>query len=195
MSEQGLWSEVLLTVISDALTGVSETGTPQSRAHSIRAARQYLTRPNRDFNMVCHLAGVDPVATRERLAVQIAQAPSPEELAQIGQRKTTLMVPKIKPITKPRERYTAFGKTLTVTEWSKETGISRSVLSTRLSQLDWPIEQALSVPLDTTNRIGTRRKARRPGVGSDLRRGDGTGAGRSAQETTEIDFSRELAKA
>lgn len=80
--DQDLWREVLWLAIQDALNGVSTTATSckEGRLNTIRHARIYLTRPNRDFNDVCHLAGVDPQATRERLTKLIADAPSPEEL-------------------------------------------------------------------------------------------------------------------
>lgn len=140
MSAQDLWCEVLRAAIADAVSGISDKGTPEVRARLTQKARDYITKPNRDFNTVCHLAGVDPVATRQRVAAQIAKAPSPEELAQAGQRNANSK--------KSLQRFTdAQGRTLSISEWAKETGIPKSVLSTRLSQLGWPLERAITQPV------------------------------------------------
>lgn len=77
-----LWQEVLLQAIRDALAdSYIPTHDPRIRAHQIQQARNYITVPNKDFNEVCHLAGVDPQAVRERLGPMIAAALSPDELA------------------------------------------------------------------------------------------------------------------
>jgi 5-methylcytosine-specific restriction endonuclease McrA len=92
--EQSLWCEVLSLAISDALTGTSSTKKSHlTRIHEIERNRQYLTVQNRDFDMVCSLAGVDAVATREHLTKRIAQAATPQELVSglksSEQRRTT----------------------------------------------------------------------------------------------------------
>ncbi|PZX46438.1 hypothetical protein LX76_04651 [Cereibacter changlensis] len=99
----------------------------------IRHARIYLTKPNRDFNDVCHLAGVDPQATRERLTKLIAEAPSPEELIDADS---------------PRAKtFTAFGRTATFEEWSKNTGIAKNVLWNRIADPKWTPERAVTEPV------------------------------------------------
>lgn len=92
-SDQALWCEVLSLAISDALTGTSSASKSRAtRIHEIERNRKYLTVQNTDFDMVCSLAGVDPVATREHLIRRIADAPAPEELISVkrrAQRRTT----------------------------------------------------------------------------------------------------------
>lgn len=131
--EQSLWASVLLLVIEDALYGAGSVGL-QSRAERIHAtndARTYLTRPNRDFDIVCSLAGVDPIATRERLTKQIAAAPSVEELLSKPKRQAVML--------------THNGETLTLREWSERTGIKAGTLASRLQQ-GWSIERTLTAP-------------------------------------------------
>lgn len=85
-----LWREVLFLTIQDALHGVRMGGlTRPMRLFETKAARDYLTKPNRDFDIVCTFAGIDPVAARESFTAMISNAPSPEELMAIrsSQRK------------------------------------------------------------------------------------------------------------
>ena len=88
-----LWCEVLSLAISDALTGASSASKCRAtRIHEIERNRKYLTVQNTDFDIVCSLAGVDPVATREHLISRIADAPAPEALISVkrrAQRRTT----------------------------------------------------------------------------------------------------------
>jgi len=87
-SDQALWCEVLSLAISDALTGTSSASKSRAtRIHEIERNRKYLTVQNVDFDMVCLLAGVDPVTTRERLIKRIAEAPTPQEIV-AGTRST-----------------------------------------------------------------------------------------------------------
>lgn len=92
-SDQALWCEVLSLAISDALTGASSANKCRAtRIHEIERSRKYLTVQNTDFDMVCSLAGVNPVATREHLIRRIADAPAPEALISVkrrAQRRTT----------------------------------------------------------------------------------------------------------
>ena len=92
-SDQALWCEVLSLAISDALTGTSSASKSRAtRINEIERNRKYLTIQNSDFDMVCSLAGVDPVATREHLIRRIANAPAPEQLISVkrrAQRRTT----------------------------------------------------------------------------------------------------------
>ncbi len=80
-SDQALWCEVLSLAISDAVTGTSSGKKSRAtRIHDIDRQRKYLTVQNKDFDMVCSLAGVDADATREHLIKRIAEAPTPQEL-------------------------------------------------------------------------------------------------------------------
>ena len=86
-SDQALWCEVLSLAISDALTGTSSASKSRAtRINEIERNRKYLTIQNSDFDMVCSLAGVDPVATREHLIRRIANAPAPEQLISVKRR-------------------------------------------------------------------------------------------------------------
>lgn len=79
---ENLWQQVLLQAVNDAVRGISGGGeSAMTRARLIQQTRDYITIPNRDFNEVCSLAGMDPEAVRERVKPMIDAAPSPEELA------------------------------------------------------------------------------------------------------------------
>ncbi|MCZ7907749.1 hypothetical protein O9X94_00385 [Agrobacterium leguminum] len=89
-----LWRAVLMNAIDEAVRGpsMSVDKTAKIRIYHIEQARIYLTRPNRDFETVCALAGLDPDAVRERVTKQIAEAPSPEELA-VTKRRSNYRTP------------------------------------------------------------------------------------------------------
>lgn len=79
--ETALWRAVIAQAINDACDrklpspkadGIAEK-TRQSREANLREARRirmqardWLLRDNRDFRHVCHMAGLDPDAVRER---------------------------------------------------------------------------------------------------------------------------------
>lgn len=65
--ERGLWMSVILTAIDDANGNVKGSRDSTVTADRLRVeARDWLTKPNKGFNEVCHLAGLDPVAVRDR---------------------------------------------------------------------------------------------------------------------------------
>lgn len=72
--------------------------------------------------------------------------------------------------------YNAYGRTLTLREWSEVVGISKGALDARL-RYGWTIEQTLSVPTP-----GQRRR----GVVSNIEGYEGTGAGGFAQDMSNI---------
>jgi hypothetical protein len=83
--ERALWQTVLFHAIDEALHGPKNV----NRLHFARMcheARDYITKPNKDLAMVCAMAGVEVEAVIDQMRVQIANAPSPEELAE-GPRK------------------------------------------------------------------------------------------------------------
>lgn len=49
---------------------------------------------------------------------------------------------------KPVLYITAFNKTQTLTEWSRETGLEKPVIWTRIYKSKWDIESALTIPAD-----------------------------------------------
>lgn len=79
-----MWAQVLMQAIHDA-TAAPKSGKRNVMTcfREIELARNYLTIPNRDFNEVCHMAGLEPEAVRERAIKLIAASPSPEQLAGI----------------------------------------------------------------------------------------------------------------
>jgi len=66
-----LWCAVLLTAVEDA----NYTGTVKESLDQRRKALAWLTEPNPDFPVVCRLAGLDPLAVRERIRAQLCTAP------------------------------------------------------------------------------------------------------------------------
>ena len=83
VSERSLWCAVLLAAISDAMNGAPNaiSSSVEIRILETKRARRYLTEPHyHGFINVCEMAGLDPIAVRERLRILIAQAPTPEEL-------------------------------------------------------------------------------------------------------------------
>ncbi|MEQ8400523.1 MAG: hypothetical protein RIE24_03670 [Silicimonas sp.] len=82
--QRALWCEVLAMAIADALEGARGiSGNRETKMRLLMEARQYITKPNHDFNFVCANAGFDPEVVRDRLAKQIADAPTPEQI--VGQ--------------------------------------------------------------------------------------------------------------
>lgn len=86
-TRETLWRSVLMAAVEDALTGAQLGSTKQAKVSATYEARAYIVTPNSDFNEVCALAGLDPVAVRERLIPQIAAAPKPEQLFAIRKRR------------------------------------------------------------------------------------------------------------
>ncbi len=66
-SDRQLWVAVIMNAIEDARGNVAGSK-GAGKVREARAARLWLTKPNRDFNTVCYLAGLDPVAVRERVS-------------------------------------------------------------------------------------------------------------------------------
>jgi hypothetical protein len=134
--EQTLWCEVLTIATTEAVEGVSSLGygSATSRAVAMDRARRYITVPNADFNQVCHMAGLDPIAVREHVSRKIANAPSvtaartkPGRSGRVG-----------KSITHNGEAHTAAG-------WADIIGISTSTINLRLRK-GWTIEAMLATP-------------------------------------------------
>lgn len=73
MSNNGnhLWCAVVHQAIDDATQPLSRNST--TRLEQIRA-RDWLTRPNRDFDEVCGLAGIDAEKVRAVATVRIEHA-------------------------------------------------------------------------------------------------------------------------
>ena len=194
--ERALWREVLLRQIDDALHGPAGiTGTAE-RIRAIKDARRLLSKPSKQLDHLCTLADIDPSAVVARIGKQIAEAPTPEQLAAEKKANRATILKAAKPgrrkLIKNTDRLITFkGATLTMQQWSDRTGLSVKTIAARLND-DWTVERALTQPIGMRNRTwgatGLPNVAGRPGVGSDFAQDKGTGGGRSAQDRPEISF-------
>ena len=78
------------------------------------------------------------------------------------------------------------GQERSLGEWATLTGIKHATLRHRFKN-GWPVENILSEPVS--------KNSRRPGVVSNFGASQGTGVGRSAQETPNIIFSKKAVNA
>lgn len=125
-----LWCSVIALAIEDATANVDIKNERTSRILDKQQARRWLMEPNRDFNEVCHLAGLDPEAVRERTRRLIEKHDAAPAYA-------------------PRQhskRYSAFGEERTISQWAKQLGVSNELIHGRLKQ-GWPVEEALTAPI------------------------------------------------
>lgn len=130
--EQSLWASVIQVAIEDAKGNTKGIDGPSALMESKRA-RLWLTKPNKDFNEVCYLAGLDPVAVRERCQILF----SDESEYSIKPKKQT------KRRGRQARTLTHAGKTLSITDWAEQLGIAPQTINSRLSK-GWTIERALS---------------------------------------------------
>ncbi|QYZ70470.1 hypothetical protein [Neotabrizicola shimadae] len=132
------WQEVLYAVITDALKRAPATpldAEAKRECSEIMRARDDFLRPNRDFNIVCAFAGLDPEAARDRLRRRIAQADarSAWKAAKHGPSRAPTMV-------------TACGETMPLSESARIAGISRSTIYQRIRVKGMDAEDALTAP-------------------------------------------------
>lgn len=151
MSE-ALWQAVLLRTVADAVLGVANEANRTSRVRICEDARCYLTKPSRDLGEVCTMAGMDMQTVIERMRAQIANAPTPEELADNPRKSVATFTkaaanPKQKRIPFADRLYTINGETRTIAEWCKRTGISLTLAQSRLNS-SWPPARALTLTKD-----------------------------------------------
>lgn len=192
-----LWLAILQLAVADAVFGVP-TGINQSketRVHMTNDARDYILKPNKDFDTVCELAGLEPEYVRRKVATQIVNQPTAETLAESRQLGC---IAKPKQVKAKRiliaDRLFAFnGETLSLSEWSERSGLSIQIISSRLNQ-HWTFERAITQPLDTRKGKGGAAK-RKVGVVLNNASALGTGGGSDAQDSHKIDFSKPLRKA
>ncbi|MEO9630972.1 MAG: hypothetical protein ABJG14_11090 [Sulfitobacter sp.] len=157
--EQNLWREVLLVTVQDALSGCTSSGAPKTaRLKATQEARRYLTDANPDFEMVCTMADLDPVAVREAMIKRLLDAPSPEGLGATKRQA-------------PREQHsgkliTFNGEALRASAWAKRIGVSTQTIHARLNW-GWSVERTVTTP----------PKSRRRGVVLDFGEAQGTGGG------------------
>jgi len=169
-AEQNLWREVLLVTVQDALTGCTSSGEPRSaKLKATQEARHYLTIANPDFDLVCTMADLDPVAVRDAIAKRLLDAPSPKDLSATKRQAS-------------RDEHsgkliTHNGEAMRASAWAKRIGVSTQTIHARL-KWGWSVERTVTTP----------PRSRRRGVGPDFGEGQKTGGGRAAQETPNITF-------
>jgi hypothetical protein len=128
-----LWRAVIRQAITDATSPLSQR--KGVRLDQIRA-REWFTKPNRDFEETCQLADMDPDHVRNRVIPLIAKA--------------DLAPPR--PAHCPAKRYEYQGRSLTLTEWAAETGIDRATLYSRITN-GMSIEAAITMPYRKRKRM------------------------------------------
>lgn len=169
--ERGLWAAVLMTAIQDAMGNVR--GAKGSIDSETRKARRWLTVPNRDFNEVCYLAGLDPVAVRERCQRMF--------------REGEAVVPSGAPRGRPLHLYEYNGESLSLPEWADRVGLSVPAIRGRL-QRGMTFEQAITAKLKPGTHW-TKQAMSAPGVVKNFPAPEGTGGGPTTQEIPETEFS------
>lgn len=162
---RALWQSVLLRTVEDALIGVAQETSRDRRILECKHARAYLTTPSKDLSEVCALAGMDMQAVMERMRKQVAQAPSPEELADKPKANRQSFT-KAKAPAKPKQvrfrdrEFTINGTTRTAAEWCERTGIPVTTAQARLNS-GWGAERAFTMT-DAEARAARSEAARAP---------------------------------
>jgi len=143
-----LWQAVLYQAVDDALNGVAY-GTKNQKRNDIIEARELLTNPSRDLDMICAGAGLEPDAVIERMTKLIAKAPPVEVLMQgkaaraSAERQKREQEKKAAKTQKTPVLYTYNGESLTLTEWSERTGLSVQLIRGRINS-GWAFEDAVT---------------------------------------------------
>lgn len=141
---KALWAEVLSVAIIDALTGVvGLSGSADEKVRAIEEARAYLLQPNRDFEIVCGLAGLDPDAVRDRLTTQIAHAPTPEQIVhRSGRPKANRRSVRTQSKRKPRQRKPRAQEQGVVSNCATYAGTSDGTTIQDVSNITSPLNKA-----------------------------------------------------
>jgi hypothetical protein len=182
--ERSLWCAVVLAAIDDAIGRriPVDSASATTRARVRDEARDWLLKPNRDFDFVCSLAGFDPDAVREGV-VPLLTASGPSDAPHLG-----------------------------AVSGSKESSASHASESGTLKHRRARLIEALSRADDsepTQQRVGTRSQkdthfdlpsgtkdclpgdvSRQPGVVSNFGDDLGTGGGSTAQHFPQMEFSK-----
>lgn len=148
---RGLWQEVLLQAVEDALLGPSQLHSWMSRLRVCEHARSYLTTPSADLAEVCENAGFDMAAVIEHLRLKIDKAPRPEELASQSRRQSAASICKRpKPKRQPKRvpfpdcPFTINGTTRTAAEWCARFGVPLALAQSRMGR-SWAPERAFTM--------------------------------------------------
>jgi hypothetical protein len=135
-------------------------------------------------------------AVRERALIEVVRRRREEHarIMGIAEEPETLKTERRR-IRIDARRYSHDGKSLTATEWASQTRMCATLLRNRL-QRGWPVERAITEPNGASmGRPRHKPEAQPPGVATNFEPSTGTGAGSTAQETSEITFSRETENA
>lgn len=128
----------------------------------------------------------------DRMRAKIANAPTPEQMLGVEVNQPRARV----------RRLSAFGETHSLLDWSRKLGLTYGALHNRIKN-GWDIEDALTAPVKDRG-VKRKRKVMQaievqsdkgPGVGSDFAGSEGTGGGRSAQDSQKISFSNQRIEA
>lgn len=164
MSDQKiLWCAVIDQAITDATAPVS---TRRDVRMDQQRAREWLTKPNSDFEEVCALAGIEADRVRAKAARLIEN---------VGEQASHLKQARI-PV---RGLYHHDGRSLTLPEWAAETGMAYHVLYERLRR-GWSIERTLTTP--------TLARQPTPGLGQSGFKSAPDRNNSPAQETTNLEI-------
>jgi hypothetical protein len=103
-------------------------------------ARDWFTKPNRDFNEVCEQAELNPVMVRKYVLPMIAAAenqepPAPQRVVRRPKRRDQ--------INRQLVTYEHDGKRMTAAAWADELGITKQTIYTRLSK-GWPYSRVFT---------------------------------------------------
>jgi hypothetical protein len=144
--EQQLWRAVLAQLLTDATIPLSNCA-PAPARRDRESARHYLTTRSKDLAQVCALADIDMSRAITAFKIKVDEAKQHDNDAAdapitVGGR------------TKLKHNAPLFhdGRSLTVTQWAAETGLSKPAIYSRL-KAGQTVEQALTKPL---RRVGHR---------------------------------------
>jgi hypothetical protein len=123
--DRALWLAVINQQIEDATTPIVTNDRHEKKRQELqrRQARSWLLSPNADFNEVCALAEVEPDHVRRAAKAKIQAFDAKPPIDNV-------------------KRYTHAGKTLTITEWSRLSGIPGATINSRLG-LGWSMDEAI----------------------------------------------------
>jgi hypothetical protein len=113
-NERNLWCAVLSAALEDAIKQPTD--------------REWFLKPNRDFDLVCVLAGREPDRVRKAASRAFERADTEPKQAPLASRL-----------------FEYNGRSMTLAEWAKELGFRESVLRYRIKQ-GWSIERTLTEP-------------------------------------------------
>ena len=162
-----LWEAVIRQALTDAASRSIDPAESEE-------ARNWLTIPNKDFDLACELANKCPIRTRREAIRTLAELDARPKRAK-RQCKCQRLA----------KTYSFEGQTLTLRQWADVKDLPLTTIRGRLSK-GWSLERILSTPLRATF-----NHSEAPGEGDDLKETHGTGVGSIAHDFSETDFPKE----